>query len=238
MKKTLLTLIIGSLFFVSCKKEHLFSPPTPEEICLPQTVDPAGRSYSCDSIASFTFTKRQCGLMPLSNKSYWIYLDSLYTDGIFSSTRLDTLRFKTYISLYDSLIWWAPDMELGLPSIMNVTDSSIYTLALRFFVPECVKDVRKEYSISFDGEAVQYLTSFDDNAAMGRSSKMTGSISCPAGNFKDCIQFEKSAPTFRKDITIFKPGVGVVKYRTEKAPLGAPDVLLEKVSTLISFHIE
>jgi hypothetical protein len=238
LKKNLLIILTGSLFFVSCRKEQQFSPTKPEEICLAQTTDPMGRSYSCDSIASFTYTKKQCGLMPLSSKSYWIYRDSLYTDGVFTSTKLDTLRFKSYISLYDSLIWWAPDMELGLPSMINVTDSSIYTLSMRFFTPECIKDVKKEYSIAFDGESIQYLTSFDDNAAMGRTSKMTGSVHCPAGNFSDCIQFEKNAPTFRKDVVIFKPGIGVLKYRTEKAPLGAPDVLLEKISTLISYHIE
>lgn len=238
LKKTLLTLLIGSLFFVSCKKEQLLSPPKPEEICLPQTISPMGRSYSCDSIASFIYTKKQCGLMPMSSKSYWVYQDSIYTDGVFTSTLLDTLRFKTYISLYDSLIWWAPDMELGLPTIMNVTDSSIFTLGLRFFSSDCIKDVKKEYSIAFDGESVQYLTSFDDNAAMGRTSKIAESINCPAGNFNNCIQFEKNAFSFRKDVVIFKPGIGVLKYRTEKAPLGSPTVLLDKVSTLISFHIE
>ncbi len=175
--------------------------------------------------------------MPLGSKSYWIYLDSIYIDGIFSSIKLDTLRFKSYISLPDSLIWWEPDMELGLPSLLYANDSGIFTTAFRFFSPDCIRDVKKEYSL-FEGASTQYLTSFDDNAAMGRSEKLVSPTVCPAGSFAECILFEKHAPFYRKDVMIFKPGVGVVKYQTEKAPMGSPMMKMDKISTLISYHIE
>ena len=128
-------------------------------------------------------------------------------------------------------------MELGLPSILYANDSAIFTTSFRFFSQDCIKDVKKEYTL-FDGETSQYLTSFDDNAAMGKSVKLSSAVTCPAGNFDECIQFEKNAPFFRKDVMIFKPGVGVVKYQTEKAPMGSPTIKLEKISTLLSYHIE
>jgi hypothetical protein len=237
LKRTLLSILTGSLFLTSCSKVDLFDPREPEEICIPQFINPLGRSYACDSIAAYNYTKKHCGLLPLSTKSYWIYLDSIYTDGILSSVKRDTLRFKSYISLPDSLIWWEPDMDLGLPSILFANDSAIFTNTFRFFSQDCIKDVKKEYCL-FDGETAQYLTSFDDNAAMGRSVKLSAAVACPAGNFDECILFEKNAPFFRKDVMIFKPGVGVVKYQTEKTPMGSSTMKLEKISTLLSYHIE
>ena len=237
MKKTFLSILVGSLILASCSKEQLQNPEEPEELCLPQIINPTGRSYPCDSIASYSYNKTHCGFFPLSIKSYWIYQDSLYTDGLFTSLKMDTLRFRSYISFPDSLIWWAPDMELGLPSVFYSNDSAIFTLALRFFSTDCLKDVKKEYCL-FEGGSTQYLTSFDDNAAMGRSVKLTEPTVTPAGSFTDCILFEKNAPSFRKDVMTFKPGVGVIKYRTERAPMGSPDMKLERVSTLISIHID
>ena len=196
-----------------------------------------GRSYACDSIAVFTYNKKHCGLFPLSTRSYWIYLDSIYTDGVFTSVKMDTLRFKSYISLPDSLIWWEPDMEIGLPAILYASDSAIFTNAFRFFSSDCIKDVKKEYSL-FDGATAQYLTSFDDNAAMGRAEKLSAPTLCPAGSFSECILFEKNAPFFRKDVMIFKPGLGVVKYQTEKAALGSPIMKIDRISTLVSFSID
>ncbi|HEX7844254.1 MAG TPA: hypothetical protein VF476_00555 [Chitinophagaceae bacterium] len=237
MKKTLLIILTGSLLFTACRKEQDFTPQQQEEACLPQNINPMGRSYPCDSIASYSYTKTHCGLQPINSSSYWIYRDSLFTDGIFTSIKMDTLRFKSYISLPDSLIWWQPDMEVGLPSKLYITDSAIYTLSLRFFSPECVMDVKKEYSL-FAGDTARYLSSFDDNAAMGQSYKIQQPYNCLAGSFSDCIAYEKNAPFFRKDVMIFKPGVGVVKYRTEKAQMGSPIIQLERISTLVSFYID
>jgi hypothetical protein len=50
--------------------------------------------------------------------------------------------------------------------------------------------------------------------------------------------FEKKAPFFRKDQVFFKPGLGVVKYFYEEAPMGSMVMDMQKISTLVSAHLE
>ncbi|HYM94978.1 MAG TPA: hypothetical protein VET23_12610, partial [Chitinophagaceae bacterium] len=178
------------------------------------------------------------GLMPLSTKNYWVYQDSLFTNGSFQRVQLDTLRFqKTFLSLPDNLIWWQANIEIGLPDLLYASDSSIFQVEKRMFSADFVWDAKKEYSL-FQGKSVSYLTSFDDNAAMGKSIILEEPLSTPAGEFNGCIQFEKNARSYRKDEVYFKPGIGVVRYTQEKAPMGSPVIKLQQISTLVSFHIE
>ncbi len=235
MKKVILLILIGSSLFFSCKKES-FIPPV--EACLLQTDNPATRSYSSDSLMAVTYTGKNCGLLPLNKNNYWIYLDSIFNNGVFQQVQYDTLRFvKTYLSLSDNLIWWQANMEVGLPDLLYSSDSSIFSIEQRMFSADPVWDARKEFSL-FSGETANYLTHFDDNAAQGKSVKLDGDLATPAGEFPDCIQFEKNARSYRKDEIYFKPGIGVVKYSQEKAPMGSPVIKLQQVSTLIGFHIE
>ncbi len=236
LKKTLLSLLIGSLFFSACRKENHFTPEN--ESCLAQTDNPSGRSYTPDSLVAVSYTQKNCGLLPLCSKSYWVYEDSVFSDGIFVRVQHDTLRFtKAYQSASDKLIWWETNIEIGLPDLLYSNDSAIFLAEYRLFAPDPIRDVKTEYTL-FPGDSLRYLTSFEDNAAMGRSVKLNDIIATPAGNFSSCILFEKKAPFFRKDQVFFKPGLGVVKYISEKAVMGSPVMKVHQVSTLISYHLD
>ena len=49
---------------------------------------------------------------------------------------------------------------------------------------------------------------------------------------------EKNARNYRKNQVILKPGLGVLKYIQEKAPIGQRVIKLQQVLTLVAFHIE
>ena len=176
--------------------------------------------------------------MPLSHNNYWIYEDSIFNNGVLKNVQYDTLRFgKTYLSAPDNLIWWQSNIQVGLPNMLCATDSGIFGISQRMFSSETIWDASTEYSL-FTGETSNYLAHFDDNAAQGKSIKLEAPMDTPAGAFSDCIQFEKYARTFRRDETYFKPGLGVVRYTLEEAPMGTPVIKLQQTSTLVGFHIE
>jgi len=237
LKQTLLTFLFGASLLASCRKENIDIPATPEEPCVEQTANPAGRSYSSDSVVAYNCTSKHCGFMPLSTKNYWIYEDSVFNDGIFVKVQFDTLRYITnWKSLSDDLVWWESNISLGLPEKLYANDSAFYSLQDRMFIPGYM-DARKDFSL-FPGDSLRYLSSFDDLMAAGRSLKLKTTVSSPAGNFTDCLYFEKNARNYRKDQVFFKPGLGVIKYVREMAPPGSPFIKLQQVSTLISYHIE
>lgn len=238
MKKTLLALILGISLFSACVKDNIDQPAEPKVIpCEAQTGNPAGRSYSSDSVIVYACTSKHCGLLPLSTRNYWIYQDSIFADGVFSKVQYDTLRFtNTVQSLADGLVWWQSNIEVGLPDLVYANDSTLFSMADRFFTPN-VKDAKKEYGL-FPGDSLRYLTSFEDAAAQGRSLKVAGTISTPAGDFDENVYFEKNARNYRKDQVFFKPGIGVLRYVQEKAPLGFRVLKLQQISTLVSYHIE
>jgi len=233
LKKTYLSILIGSILFFGCKKENF----APAETCELQTDNPSGRSYATDSVVAFSYAKKNCGILPLSSKNYWIYEDSVFNDGAFIKVQYDTLRYtSTWKSLTDNLIWWESNIFIGLPGRLYANDSAFFEMENRMFTPGII-DAKQDFAL-FTGDSVRYLTSFEDNAAMGRSVKMQSAFKTPAGNFDDCILFEKNARNYRKDQVYFKPGLGVVKYIMEKAPMGTRDIKLQQVSTLVAFHIE
>src|SRR6185369_13820694 len=236
LKKTILPLILGSICFFSCKKEQ-FAQRLIQEACEFQTDNPAGRSYSSGSVVPITYTKKQCGMMPLSNKNYWVYQDSMFDNGNFLKVQYDTLRFNlNWKSLTDNLVWWEGTLQVGLPEKLYATDSTFFEMQERLFTPGMI-DARKDFGL-FEGDSLLYLTSFDDNAAQGRSVKLKSPVASPAGNFNDCILFEKNARNFRRDQVFFKPGFGVIRYTKELAPMGTRTIKLQQVSNLVAFHIE
>lgn len=235
LKKTLLIILSGNLFFAACKKENFQQPET--DPCTASTADPTGRSYATDSVVAVNYSKKQCGIMPLGSRNYWIYEDSVFTNGVFTRVQYDTLRYtKTYQSLPDNLIWWESNIDIGIPSKLFANDSTLFGINDRFFTPGII-DVKKDYSL-FTGDSVKYLASFEDNAAMGRSVKMNTVLETKAGVFSGWILFEKNARNYRKDQVYFKPGLGVVKYIVEKAPMGSRVIQLQQVSTLVAFYLE
>lgn len=212
-------------------------PVSNTKTCESQTANPTGKSYPADSVISYICLETHCGIMPLSSKNYWVYEDSFFTNGVFSNVQFDTLRYlKTKKSLSDGLVWWEGNISVGLPDFLYANDSSIFDLSERLFIPG-VLDVKKEFGL-FAGDSIKYLTSFEDAAAMGRSLKIESPVQTPAGVFSECIFFEKNSRNYRKDQVYFKPGLGVIKYIQEKAPIGQRVIKLQQISTLVSVHIE
>jgi hypothetical protein len=242
LKQTIALLLAGILIFSSCRKEkNYFSNPDDLpvlETCESQTVDPDGRSYSGRSFVPISYSKTNCGLIPFSTKSYWVYLDSIYTNGAFDKVQLDTLRFtSTWKTLPDEIIWWGSNINIGIPEISYANDSAIFGLEDRLFNNFNIKDANREFSL-FQGDSSVYLTNFEDMAAQGKSIKIHSALKTPAGIFNDCVYFEKNARGYRKDQVIIKPGVGVLKYIYEEVPMGERILEMQKVMTLVAFHIE
>ena len=237
LKKTIVLLFTGSLFSLACRKGDFLQLKTETEPCIVQTDNPKGRSYSSDSVVSYICTSKHCGILPLSSKNYWIYEDSIFSDGVFTKVQFDTLRYLiNKKSLADGLVWWEGNISVGLPDVLYANDSSFFELADRMFTPG-IMDVKKEFGL-FSGDSLRYLTSFEDAAALGRSLKIETPLETTAGTFDNCFYFEKNARNYRKDQVYFKPGIGVVKYIQEKAPIGQREIKLQQVSTLLAFHIE
>lgn len=236
------SILLAALLFSACRKEQNFLPesfksPKAEEICLAQTEDPTGRFYIADSVISMNKSKKTCGLISLDTRNYWVYQDSVFTDGVFTRVKNDTLRYNpTLKTLPDGLVWWESNMSVGLPEMVYVNDSAFFTLEERLY-EQGVSDVKKDFSL-FVGDSIRYLTNFEDAAAIGRSIKLKTAFKTPAGTFTDCIYVEKNARYYRRDQLIFKPGIGVVKYIHERVQMGERDLKIQQVLTLVSFHFE
>jgi hypothetical protein len=241
LKKTFTFLLLGAFCFSSCRKEKNFFTKEIElpvtETCKIQKESPLGRSYTADSIVQAGVSQKFCGLFPLNSKNYWVYQDSIFTDGVFTNSKYDTLRYSpAFKSLTDGLVWWKSNIYAGIPDIMYSSDSSLFTLEDRFFTFG-IKDVKLDISL-FTGDSARYITSFEDAAARGRSLKIETALKTPAGSFSDYVYFEKNAYNYRKDQVFFKPGIGVLKYIQEKAPMGLRTIKLQQILTLVAFHIE
>ena len=235
LNKTKAILLLAALSVLySCNKttvSELVAEP-----CQMQTSNPDGSSYESGTIVPYNYSAKHCGIIPLSDKNYWIYEDSLFKDGEFTEVRFDTLQYQAWLSVTDSLIWWQASSQKGLPEMLYANDSSVFRASDRLFTPG-IKDARKEFGF-FAGDSLRFLTSFDDAAAMGRLLPVTTTVETMAGSFDNCIYFDKNARNFRRDQLLFKPGIGVLKYIHEQAPMGTFIPKLQQVSTLISYHIE
>jgi hypothetical protein len=235
LKKIILPLLTGSLILAACQKESFEVAEIPVP-CEQQKINPAGRSYTTDSVVSFNCTSKYCGLLPLGKKNYWVYEDSIFENGVFQRTQIDTLRFTSNEkTLSDNLVWWKSNITVGLPETLYASDSAIFGLSDRMFIQN-IKDVKKEFGL-FAGDSLRYLTSFDDAAAIGRLLKLTSALKTPSGSYQDCLYLEKNARDYRRDQVYFKPGIGVLKYIQEKVPPGEYDIKLQKISTLIKYSI-
>ncbi len=239
MKNITLSIFFLSLFIVSCQKEAIetLAPPVAKAPCVDQGANPSGRSCARDSIVLYNCTEKHCGFISLSTKNYWVYQDSIFNDGVFVKTQIDTLRFnKTYKSLSDGLTWWKANRDIGLPALLYANDSSFFAAEATVFAPQRT-GTKKGYGL-FAGDSIRYLGSFEDVMAHCRSVKVNATIKTEAGSFSDYVLFEKNAMFFGKDQLLYKPGLGVLKYTQYRAPIGSPDIALQRISTLIAFHLE
>jgi hypothetical protein len=238
LKKTLLYLLAIPVTLLSCSKEAMDLPETPvAEPCVMQSGNPSGRTYSSDSVVAFTCTSKHCGILSLSAKNYWVYQDSIFQDGMFLRVQLDTLRFsKTWKSLSDDLVWWEANMNIGLPEKLYANDSALYSIEDSYFIQGKMSSRKELRMLSTD--STRFLSSFEDIAAQAKILRLNAIISAPAGNFSDCIYFEKYSRNYRKDQVFFKPGIGVIRYVREMAPMGTSLLKMQQVSNLVSIHIE
>ncbi len=244
MIKSILTVLTLSALFSACSKKETAqelpsSQPTKQqpETCIPQTANPTGRSYQMNDVQNYNCGNKFCGLISISNRNYWIYLDSFFVDGSFSHVQVDTLRFSSSMrSLTDGLVWWKPSISIGLPELMYVNDSAFFKLEPRLFSQEQM-DVRSEFAICA-GDSARYFTSFEDAGATGRTVKMKDGISVNGIKYDNILYFDKNARSYRRDQVYIKPGVGVIRYVQERAPLGSPNVKLAQISTLLYCHFE
>jgi hypothetical protein len=218
--------------FSACRKDVIATA----KACIVQTGNPDHQSYSANDFYNINYKGNHCGLIPLSSKHYWIYLDSIFDNGSFASVKYDTLHFtKTYQTNTDGLIWWEGSKFVGLPSKCYSNDSCIFGLDYRLFTSNTILDAKKEI-YQFSQDSLRYLTSFADEAAIGKA--LHTSFATPAGTFTNCLFFEKYAPMYRKDQVWLQPGLGVVKYIHEEAPMGSLTIQTQQISTLVSFNIQ
>jgi hypothetical protein len=63
-------------------------------------------------------------------------------------------------------------------------------------------------------------------------------VTVNAGTFSDCLYFDKNARNFRRDQVYFKPGIGVLKYIQEMAPMGTREMKTQQISTLVKFYFQ
>ena len=242
LSKLLSSLILGCLAFTACRKESSsLVPPTAaaaQTNCIVPFTNPAGKAYDQDSVVNFVCTQSFCGILPLNSRNYWIYEDSIFTDGVFTKTVLDTLRFdEQMVAVQDGSVWWKPSMSVGLPNVIFANDSSLFVMTERLFTPGYM-DAKKEFGL-FAGDSIRYLANFDDYAAQGRGLKISGPVDIEGSKFNGVLYFEKLARNYRRDQVWFLPGVGVLKYTHEQANNGFPRVVrLQKISTLVAYHLE
>jgi hypothetical protein len=140
LSKLFIILFAISICFSACRKDVI----KPVVACIEQKARP-DQSYSVNDFFSTNYSARHCGLIPLSSKHYWVYLDSIFDNGSLTSIKYDTLKFaKTYRTHTDGLIWWEANKFVGLPSKCYANDSSIFGLEFRLFTSNTILDSRKE----------------------------------------------------------------------------------------------
>lgn len=238
MKKETLSILFIAFIFASCQKEVLEEVVLAKQVpCVEQKINPAGRSYVTDSLIEYQCTEKHCGFISLSTKNYWVYQDSIFTDGVFVNVKMDTLRYnKTYLSKKDGLTWWKGNKEIGLPKILYANDSSFFSADILLFSPETTA-ANKSYGL-FTGDSVRYLSNIEDIRATGRSLKINEDVYVPAGKFTEVLLFEKNANFFGSDQLLYKQGVGVLKFTQMRVPVGDWENKKQIVSTLVAYHIE
>lgn len=171
--------------------------------------------------------------MPLNHKTAWVYLDSFFNEnGQFTSSRLDTLQFEKTYQTNDRIVWWQADKFIGLPEKTYTTEQTVYSLEEQIFANPCAQVAQSEFTIPLQDSS--YISRFGDEAAIGKSSKLTTPVQTPLGSFADCILFEKHAPGYRRDKVYIKPGLGVVKFIHALAPPSGFIITNRQVSTLVS----
>lgn len=237
LKKIIFSFTLLIFLLSACTKHEIIMPPIAGKTCELQTGNPSGKSYSADSVVTYNCTNSHCGVLSLSSNNYWIYQDSIFTNGVFAKVQLDTLRFDKQVqSLSDGLVWWKGSKNVGLPETLYANDSSFFGLENRMFMPG-VMAAKKEFGL-FAGDSLRFLSSFEDMAAQARLLKSQSPVSTPAGSFNDCLFFEKNARFFRNDQVFFKPGVGVVKYVQMLYSYSTRQFEPQQISTLVKVHIE
>ncbi len=232
MKTYFLIILIAVQLLYGCQK----GIEMPEQPCVEHKANSYTSTYSCAELSPVAYKGEQCGFLPLSGTTLWIFEDSFFNDqGNFVNRKVDTLQFsKTFQTQKDGIVWWQPDKFIGLPEKCMTTGKDLYSLQPRFFGGNlCVLDAAIEYSIPAS-DSIGYLAHFADEAAIGKAVKMKASLDLPFGKLDQCILFEKHAPGYRRDKVYIKPGVGVVKFIHALSSTVNGNIVIRQISTLMS----
>lgn len=197
----------------------------------PNQPPPFSYSDGISSLIKTDYNKNHCGYFPLSRNNYWVYLDSLYdNNGIFVKTVIDTLRFTKTYQAPDSIIWWEPNINPGVLRFMYSTDSVCYALGggdnggihLRWFYP-----IASDSTVEWPH--------FSHSTFLGKAYKINTTITTPAGNFSDCLFYQKLLFISGNPMDItFKPYIGILKFKHYNYLTTRP----YKISTLLAYHLE
>ncbi len=228
MLKTILVIPLFFITVISCNKENTSQA---DSICEhPNQLPPFGYNSST-TFTAVNYDKNHCGYFPLSKKNYWVYLDSNFNNntGVFINTLIDTLRFIETRQSPDGIIWWHPNIFGIVLPFMYSTDTLVYTLgnnwggkpAVKWFYP-----IQSDSAI--DG------SNYTDIVGVSKAYKINSTVTVPAGSFSDCILYQKLV-TFPSVLeTIFKPGIGVLRFKQYDHATSK----LYKISTLLTYHLE
>ncbi len=81
MKSVVTVLTLSALLTACSKKETAQDLPNTQptkqqpETCIPQTANPTGRSYQMTDVQNYNCGNKFCGLISISTRNYWVYLD-------------------------------------------------------------------------------------------------------------------------------------------------------------------
>ncbi len=218
-----------AILFFSCQRNKTDRPAANN--CISSSQLPT--DYPSDGLSETYYNNTHCGFMPLGKKNYWVYLDSLFdSNGGFTGTKYDTLKFtKTYYST-DSIVWWEPNVFKGFFRFNYSTDSILYTLGDRWGNRLLVEWAKPLITDSTNDECI-----YTDHATLCKAWKINEPVNVPAGSFNQCFHYRKLWFLGNDFDFYFKPGVGVLKFwYYSKYPDGR--MKPATISTLVNFHLE
>jgi hypothetical protein len=204
-------LLLQILFAVSACKRNITIKDTPCQIidsnCVHSTKIPA----FCPAIIlpEIDNSQKHCGILPISKKNYWIYLDSLFDiTGQFTQIKIDTLRFiKAHMSP-DSITWWSTNNTFkGFLQYSYSTDSVLYTLGTNWGGKPVVK-----WFHYMNTDSTSENCNYTDHPTICEAKKLYQAVIVPAGKFNNCLLFTKKWILPELLNIYFKPGIGVLRF--------------------------
>lgn len=235
MKINLYPFLFCCVLSLSCQR-NTETVPT-DTTCIHNSITPSNSYSGMNNLPITVNDSSYCGYLPLNKKNYWVYLDSVYnTNGDFSHTQTDTLRFLETRRTADGITWWSQALvngryvPAGFPTFIYSTDSTVYFISWR--------GAGARWFGVIPADSVVESCHYADFSQTCISRKIQGRVTVPAGDFSNCLKFIKTQFLGSYNIEAdFKPGIGVLKawYYTDSM---FPPFRRLYTSTLMEYHIE